>query len=354
MLQTATITEQVTAHLRTALQQGRWTGLMPGRNKLVEELGVNGRMIERALEILEQEGLLVSQGQGKRRRIVAANMPAPHLQVEVILYEQTDALDNFMLELTQLLKAAGHSVNIAPKTMVELRHNQPAIEAIVRERPGRAWILHAGSHDVVKWFADAPVPAFALFGVTNGIDIATAAVDKVAAVREAVRWLARTGQQRIVMLTREELRRPDFGITLQNFLEELENQGIRTGHYNLPDWQETREGFHQCLNELFKVTPPAAIIIDDTALISGVLNFLNQQKNPAAREVTLIATDYHPSFDWFSPNITFINWNRRRILNHVVRWVNKVARGKDDRKLFVTEAKVVTGRVPGLQVQALR
>lgn len=62
--------EQVAAHLREGLLQGRWSGLLPGRQRLARELGVSGKIVEAALGLLELEGLLAGQGPRRRRGIV--------------------------------------------------------------------------------------------------------------------------------------------------------------------------------------------------------------------------------------------------------------------------------------------
>ena len=54
--------EQVAAHLREGLLQGRWSGVMPGKNRLARELGVSGKIVVAALGQLERGGLLVGQG----------------------------------------------------------------------------------------------------------------------------------------------------------------------------------------------------------------------------------------------------------------------------------------------------
>ncbi len=84
----SSITEQVAAHLGAELRRGRWQGTMPGRNQLVEELGVSTRTVELAFEVLEKEGLLVPQGAGRRRKIVLpeGGLETPPLRVAVLFY----------------------------------------------------------------------------------------------------------------------------------------------------------------------------------------------------------------------------------------------------------------------------
>ena len=71
----STLAEQVAEEIRTGLQAGRWTGRMPGLKTLAVELGVNHKTCESALQLLEAEGTLASQGKGLGRRIVKSANP---------------------------------------------------------------------------------------------------------------------------------------------------------------------------------------------------------------------------------------------------------------------------------------
>jgi DNA-binding GntR family transcriptional regulator len=55
----------VAAYLREGLLGRRWSGVMPGKNRLARELGVSNKIVVTALAQIEREGLLV--GQGPRR-----------------------------------------------------------------------------------------------------------------------------------------------------------------------------------------------------------------------------------------------------------------------------------------------
>ena len=57
-----TPSQQVAAHLRGELLQGRWSGTMPGVPALAAELEIDRKTAALALAHLEAEGLLVSQG----------------------------------------------------------------------------------------------------------------------------------------------------------------------------------------------------------------------------------------------------------------------------------------------------
>jgi DNA-binding transcriptional regulator YhcF (GntR family) len=87
----SSVTEQVAEILREGLLRGRWRGTMPGRLRLAAELGINHKTVKAALKILEDEGVLVSQGRGRERKIVDTGDPTPaRLRVMLLLYEKVD------------------------------------------------------------------------------------------------------------------------------------------------------------------------------------------------------------------------------------------------------------------------
>lgn len=343
MLNTSTITEQVAAHLREELSRGRWTGLMPGRDRLVAELGANGRTIEKALAMLEREGLLKSQGAGRRRSIMATQKHQPAMRVTLILYDPDDALNRYIFELRHQLHAAGHELHFAPMSLAELKHDPKRVARMVKEHPSEAWIIQAGSQPVLEWFVKSSVPCFALFGRMQRLAIAGTGPDMLPALQEAVQSLTDKGHRSIVLLTREERRKPSLGMFEQAFLDQLEKRGIPTGPYNLPDWVETDEGLRACLESLFRVTPPTALLVGDWILFLAVQNFITRRKNPAMKEVALICTDSHPSFKWCAPGIAHIHWDHMPMVRRIVRWTGNIAHGKDDRRQGLTKAKFIAG-----------
>ena len=100
--------EQVAAHLRGELLRGRWSGTMPGGPALAEELGVDGKTVWAALGLLENEGLLVAQGAGKRRKIAEQkNLTTPALRVAIFDYEPLEQTEEWSVAMKQRLKDQG-------------------------------------------------------------------------------------------------------------------------------------------------------------------------------------------------------------------------------------------------------
>ncbi len=236
MLQNLTKSEQTAAHLREELRKGRWTGLMPGRRTLARELGVSHNIVKAALDLLEAEKILVPRGVGQRRQIVLDNLQvSPTLRVGMLLYELEDRKIDYIVDMRHELEAAGHIAVFAPKGLVELGMKVRRVARLVGDIEADAWMVCGASRDVLEWFAGQACPCFAVFGRLRGIPIAGTAPDKLLAQRQSLHRLVELGHKRIVMLAREDRRKPVPGQAEQAFLDELSSMGIATGSYNLPD-----------------------------------------------------------------------------------------------------------------------
>lgn len=342
--------EQVAAHLCDELRRGRWHGLMPGVLRLSAELDIGRNTVEAALQLLEQQSVLVPQGVGRRRRITAADAKVERPLRVAILDLEPPALalaEGYMAELLHLLSEAGHSVFFAAKCLQELRMDVGRVARLVGQTEADAWVVSAGSRGVLEWFAAQPVPAFALFGRRRELPLAGVGPDKVSATVAATRALIELGHRRIVLLTRRLRRLPTPGMSERSFLDELAAQGIETGEYNLPDWEETIQGFHARLAELFRHTPPTALIIDEAPFLVAALQFLGGRGLRVPGDVSLVCTDADPAFDWCQPPISHIRWDSRPVVRRIVSWVANVSHGKPDQRQTLTPAEFVPGGTIG-------
>lgn len=345
----SSVAEQVAQHLRDGLKQGRWRGSMPGRIQLAAELGVNHKTAQAALLILENEGILVSRGAGRGREIMLKDSQSTQssLRVKVLLYEESDAHNEHVVQLGYRLEQRGHQVTHAAKTLTNLKFDVKRVARMVESDKGDAWVVQAGSRPVLEWFAAQSVPAFALFGRQSKLPIASLATLKSPAVAKALDRLVGLGHRRIVMLVREERRKPTPGLFERRFLEELERLGIETGTYNLPDWKDDAQGFHQCLDSLFRHTPPTALLVSEPALFFSTQQYLLGKGLMVPRDVSLIALDDHPAYAWFQPEVSHIHTDIRQWVPRVVQWVDHVANGKKDNRETLIRAEFTEGGTIG-------
>lgn len=347
-LQIKSSAEQVSAHLRAELAAGRLRGVMPGVLRLEAELGVNRKTIDAALVQLEREGLLTAQGAGKRRLIVDCPVSsARSLRVAMLLSEPAESRLEYIVELHHELLAAGHITLYAPAAMTDLGMNVRRIARMVERTEADAWIVVAGSKEVLEWFAARPVPVLALFGRREGLPIAAVGPDKRTPMVAAARKLIQLGHRRIVLLVRSRRRLPQPGLAEQAFLTELAAGGVKPGEYNLPEWKETPEGLQQVLSSLFRFTPPTALLVDEPPLFAAAHQFLGTHGLRVPQDVSLICTDPDPSFTWCIPSIAHIRWDFAPVLNRVVRWAASTSKGRPDHRQILTPAEFHPGGTMG-------
>ena len=339
---------QVAAHLRRGMESGHWREAMPGVGWLAAELGVNRKTVEAALRQLEQEGLLAGQGAGRRRLIVPpGEKSARPMRVAILPYEPAARFLAYIVELQHALVEAGHTTVLAAKSFVELGMEPARLARLVKQTEADAWVVQAGSREVLEWFSAQPMPAFALFGRREGISIAGAGLATLTAFTSATRQLIALGHRRVVMLCRSERRKPCPGISERIVLDELTAHGIATSDYNLPDWEETPDGFEALLSSLFRVTPPTALIVGDGTFFLATQQFLARRGIRVPGQVSLICVDSDPSFAWCKPTIAHFHWETAPIVRRIVRWAATVSQGRRDVKQTFTPAEFIPGGTLG-------
>lgn len=347
-LRVLTAAEQVAGHLRLALESGEWGGRIPGGNQLAGLLGVGRNTVEAALQLLEDKGVLVAQGPGRRRVVLPELVKTtPTLRVAILLSVASDRKQDYIVDFQHKLVEAGHVALYSEKSLSELAMDVQRIERMVQRTKADAWVVLAGSREVLEWFIGQGIPVFALFGRRRDLPVAGAGPDKVDAFRDVVRHLVALGHRRISLVALTARRLPEPGLPERAFLEEIEAHGIPTGPYHLPDWEESPEGLQDLLDSLFMMTPPTALLIDEAHLFHAVKHHLAEKGIRTPGDVSLVCTDPDPTFEWCRPQISHIHWDSGQLVRRIVKWASNVARGKRDRRQTVTVAEFVHGGTIG-------
>jgi hypothetical protein len=347
-LRILTASEQVAEHLRGGLLKGHWGGRVPGLLSLARELGVGKDTVEAAMRILEQEGLLQMQGHGRRRVLASGGaLRQRHLRIAMLDYDPPAKTEQWAHELLSRLNDAGHDAFFTEKCLMQLKMSVPKVERLVARTEADAWIVAAGSREVLEWFAASGLPTMALFGRRRGLPLAGVGPDQPKAMARLARHLVRLGHRRIVLIVRRTRLFPKPGASEQAFLAALEEAGVRTGAYSLPDWEETPRGLHRKLSILFARTPPSALVVAESPLFAAVQQFLASRRLLVPGDVSLACTDPSPDFAWQQPPVTHIRWDHQPVIRRIVRWAGNVARGKDDRRQTHTKAELVEGGTIG-------
>ncbi len=344
------LVDQSAEHLREGLRQGRWRGQLPGVIRLAEDLGVSTHTLRAALRVVEAEGLIALSADGRSRHSSPKTASGKRvLRVGILRHDVhlTDDLQSnlFLIEAIRHLEAAGHIVFSYKKSMIELKHDVRRMALQLAKTPVDAWLIDAGSRDLLEWCATQQTPCLAMAGRTGGLPLARTGPDKVPAYRAATRRLLELGHRRIVLIVREARRTPGPGNCECAFLDELATHGIPTGDYNLPKWEETPAGFAKLLDGYFRTrtTPPTALIIDEFSHYFAAAVFLARHRIHVPEQVSLVSTDFDSVIAWCQPDIAHIKWDYAPMVRRVVRWVAAVAKGKADRNVINIPAEFVAG-----------
>lgn len=340
---------QVAEHLKAGILRGRWRKEMPGVFHLALELGVNRTTIEAGLRLLETQGLLVSRGAGKRRNIVLPEAAAPpDIRVTILPYRPAGGADPLIMGLRHALEKAGFSSQLASRSLEEMGMRTSALAKLVEKTRSDAWIVVSGARQILEYFVEHSVPAFAMFGQRRGLKIAGCGPDKIPALQVATRRLLDFGHRKIALIVRRELREPRPAPFANTFLNELLTRGITINSaYNLPEWEESGDGLRRCLDTLFRITPPTALILDEPIFFHAAKEHLARKGILAPERVSLVCTDPDVSFAWAEPPVAHIHWEPQDVTRKAASWVNRVARGLLDQRQTLTKAVLVEGGTIG-------
>lgn len=347
-MQILTASEQVAARLREEILRGQLTGMMPGSDRLARELRVGRNTIDAALAELEGQGLLVSQGVGKKRRIVPPRtILRDGFVVKILPHRPLDSRAPYFLELQHQLRKAGFDASFADGSLSGLSMDVKRVARFVGKTQADAWIVASGGREVLEWFAEQPVPAFAFFGRMHSVSIAGTGPVKTEAFTAAIQEMIALGHRRIVMMVEEERRKPHPGHQERLFLDLLESHGIPTGAYNLPDFEATSGGLRKCMERLFDRTPPTAMILDGTTYFFAVRDFLANRNLSVPGNVSLLCMDPHSTFHWCDPKVSHLGYDQGDWIRRAMNWVNQVAMGRDDRRKRFSQATFYKGGTIG-------
>ncbi len=341
--------EQLADYLKEEILRRTWGGLMPGESWLVSYFQLGRDTVRAAMAHLEEEGLLVPQGHGRRRKIVlpSNDSAASGFRVRIMLYEKNDRGDVDIAALLSLLHDAGFVADFAKKSLRDLDMQVDKVARYVENHPADAWITCSSSRDINEWFSVQAFPSIAMYGNFIGLQMASAYPVMIPSLIAGVRRLIELGHKRIVMLAREERRKPSLSHPEQAFIDELRAAGITTGDYNLPDWEESRDGLSRALDKLFRHSPPTAMIFQETPLFIAARSQLADSGIVAPRDVSLFAGNPDPSFAWCKPVVSHIRWDYQKVVRRVVNWAENVARGKNDRRQTGEKSEFIEGGTIG-------
>ena len=84
-------------------------------------------------------------------------------------------------------------------------------------------------------------------------------------------------------------------------------------------------------------------MIQEAQVFAATQQFLARRGLRVPEDVSLVCTDPDPNFVWSEPTIAHISWRSRPVVRRVIRWADKVSRGKEDLVKSYAKAEFVNG-----------
>jgi hypothetical protein len=340
--------------LREGVLTGRWQGKMPGQLKLAKELGVSRRTLGVALTRLAKEGVLSSAGPRKvpvilkappgGAKYVAGPVKIRPLRVALLIMRPlsemgaTDRQD--VLEVMMNLQGSGHHGVLVVFPKGKNTRKTGYLQKLVKEASADAWLIYLGPVEILTWFVGSGLPAMALGGAGRGLRIASASSDWVVFTGTVLDRLIGLGHRRIVLITLGGARRPEHARYVVEFRRKLIEAGVHPGEYHVPDWEESPRGLGKLLDELFRVTPPTAILCWATHTVYGVQAWLKGHRLRIPEDVSVVSPLNEVGCSWYSADLRIacpIDSINALFHRRVRNWVRGVATGKPDTiQTFIT------------------
>ena len=342
------LVEQAADHLKEAILSGHLNGRLSGAKRIAEEMGISHLTLRAALKLLEEQGYIANHGLGKRRTTaIPGDRTRRILKIGFLKHDPCQHLDRSCLEAVHHLRERGHSVHFADKSQDELGMDVRRISAYVRKIEADAWIVGSAKRNTLKWFSGYELPAYGLFGQGAGIDIAGFVIDRGRAYSEAAERMIRLGHRKLVIIGAGGSRPAGPLESEKSFLGTLEKHGIPTSSYNLPEWENTREGYQDLLERLFSHTPPTAMIFEESIHYYAAEQFCARRGLFVPDEVSMVCADLTPTLFFSNPPITHHGDYIHKASRHVCRWADRVASGIHDRRMMKMEAVLIEGGTIG-------
>jgi DNA-binding LacI/PurR family transcriptional regulator len=348
------LVEQTAAHLREGFQRGRWGGLLPGVVPLAAELMVSKDVARAALKVLEGEGWIEAGGSGRRRKILANLLKVPSrrsLRIGIMLYDPLEDDDGhgirLMFGIRQSIEALGHTCVFGDRCLAELKENLSRISRVVKAVDADAWIVLAASRAVLEWFIAQPFAVYAFGGRFHDLAVACSATRMAPALESAVNTLVDQGHRRIVLLAPTFLRKPTPIPSIARFLALLEEHGIPATDYHLPHFEDSAEGLEKSLDALFHITPPTALLVNQTSDCAAVFFFLARRGLQVPRDVSVVFLIEEPVFRRCQPPIDHFRAPMKEHITSITRWVKGVATGRPTKHQVILDAVYVPGGTVG-------
>jgi DNA-binding LacI/PurR family transcriptional regulator len=339
-----TISTQIAQILRERLDEGEWTGWLPGEAALSRHLQVSRDTLRTALRQLQREGL-VRISHGRPTQIIGnltrekretgsriIRMITPRIE------RDSSAWFNCVIdELLLALQGTGYQLVLHTQASYFRRAPLKSVSNLVEQSSAACWILASVKAPVQRWFARKGIAAVVAGSNHPGVDLPSVDADFEAVAFHAVRSCVACGHRHIALLV------PQSGLAGEETTRRAFLGAIESGagdKVRLSVWQHdgTLPSIVGVLEKEFRSpSRPTALLVSRSGHALTAVTHLMRMRLRIPEDVAVIARDHEVMLESVSPALAYYHWPPADYARHLFRAVMQLARG---RKLHKPQLRI--------------
>lgn len=348
--------EQAAEYLRREIHAGKLQGQLPGVRVLASALGVSPPTISAAVRKLVAEGLLIHEGPRKRLRIAGSEAPGRGGEAafrKVLFLTPTSLKDTMPVALeilSRLLMARPQwTVRHFPLASGSRKPSRHRWEGLMEIEQPEQVIVFSGQLEQARWAAKGKIPVIFLGGDPGPERIPILGVQASEMLAIALDHLLDLGHRRMCL--------PFCGHPAGLVERQREVFAAKLGKRDVPfvpayhtpaARDESPARLEELVRRVFDIRPPTALLALDWPHLLFLKGFAakNGLRIPEQASIVLLSNDINIS--WLTPRPAHFRYPVKRLVNTLVRWIEKGAPSQDARSALPLTFEPAEGLAPAL------
>lgn len=330
------LVEECARVIRLRLEEGEWSGRLPGERTLAQTLEVGRDTVRQALQCLEYEKVLgPAQAGSKRLVLIAPKHPVTSrtetLRIGVLSSRRLEQLPQPNLFEIDLVRCAladkGGDLDLFAPSWFEQEDPTRQLARLVEEKPCSAWILLRANAQIQRWFAESSIPCLVRGyphheGLLPHLD-----VDWEVTARHAAGRLWRHGHRRAgILIPPQHLQGVEAAVRGAGTLGEADFSMIE-----IPE-DGTVDGMGRTLARVLKLnSPPTAIIAPRPRQAITALTWLGSQGIRVPLDFSIVSLGHEPFMNNLVPELSGYRIDPEAVSKLVIRRIKQLVSGISGR-----------------------
>lgn len=347
---------QVAGILRKAIQEGEWAGRLPGERTLSDELQVSRPTLRKAIEILQEKGILATaHGRGTRilrQPIEKERGKEQSKAVGFLCPWPLDKLSHISLfliaELQRHLADAGCRLEIHAEARFRQKHPLATLERLVNESRAVCWILHSSTYEIQNWFSRRRKPAIVSKIRHAGVRLPCIDCDYSAIAQHAAKRFIALGHRHIVILSGKERAAHDV-VLEEGFQNAFGAPGASAHEPSVVLHGDSVADVRSVMTRIFESkNPPTGLMVPSAAPALAALGYLTASGIRVPEDVSLVCGMDDPFLSYCIPSITRYRVNIQAYARRLSRMVMQALSSEEIKAdLVQIEPEFIRGETLG-------